>query len=65
MTKIKMVRRNPEYRVYRDGKFIMFMKGGSQFSFKDIEYFAEKIKKENSGAQVEIVKYQVVAKVIL
>ena len=60
MVKVKTVDKNPEYRIYKNGRLSM-----GSFSYKDMKDFAIRMKENDSSAQIELVRYQVLAKVIL
>lgn len=60
MVRIKRVVKSPEYRIYKNGRLIAGSNSESTMTRQ-----AERMKEKDSGAQIEIVKYQVIAKVIL
>ena len=60
MVIVRRIYKEPEYRIYKNGK----LSAGSYSKNYMIE-MAIKMKKKDSGAQIEIVRHEVVAKVIL
>ena len=60
MVIIRRVYKKAEYRIYKNGRLSM-----GSFSESDMTEMAVKMKKKDTGAQIEIVRYEVIGKAIL
>lgn len=60
MVVVRKVYKQAEYRIYKNEKL-----GAGSYSKNDVVEMAMGMKKKDSGAQIEIVRHEVIAKVIL